>query len=92
IGSLVTEPVTEQELSRAKALLTTSWWRQVSTVGGRADTLSRYATQFGDPGAAAYRLPQWLAVTADDVTDAAKYALKPESRVTLTYLPENGDN
>lgn len=93
VGSLVTEPVTEQELARAKALLTTAWWRQVSTVGGRADTLSRYTTQFGDPGAAAYRLPQWLAVTADDVTEAAAYALKPESRVTLTYLPEtNGES
>jgi len=88
VGSLLTEPVTEDELSRAKALLTTAWWRQVSTVGGRADTLGRYATQFGDPGAAAYRLPQWLAVTADDVTEAARYALRPESRVTLTYLPE----
>ena len=88
IGSLVTEPVTEDELARAKALLTTGWWRQVSTVYGRADTLGRYTTQFGDPSAAGYRLPQWLAVTADDVTAAAEYALKPESRVTLTYLPE----
>jgi len=88
IAGLVTEPVTPEELSRAKALLTTAWWRQVSTVGGRADTLSRYATQFGDAAAAGYRLPQWLAVTADDVTEAAAYALKPESRVTLTYLPE----
>jgi len=88
VGSLVTEPVTADELARAKALLTTAWWRQLSTVGGRADTLGRYATQFGDPGAAGYRLPQWLAVTADDVTAAAEYALKPESRVTLTYLPE----
>ncbi|MCY1140385.1 pitrilysin family protein [Actinoplanes sp. Pm04-4] len=93
IASLVTEPVTPEELSRAKALLTTAWWRQVSTVGGRADTLSRYATQFGDAAAAGYRLPQWLAVTADDVTEAAAYALKPESRVTLTYLPEsNGES
>ena len=41
VASLVTEPVTEDELARAKALLTTAWWRQVSTVGGRADTLSR---------------------------------------------------
>jgi predicted Zn-dependent peptidase len=57
-------------------------------VGGRADTLGRYTTLFGDPTTAAYRLPQWLAVTADDVTEAAAYALKPESRVTLTYLPE----
>ncbi|SNY13029.1 M16 family metallopeptidase [Paractinoplanes atraurantiacus] len=87
IASLVTEPVTEDELARAKALLTTAWWRQVSTVGGRADTLSRYTTQFGEPEAAAYRLPEWLAVTADDVTEAAKL-LQPESRVTLTYVPE----
>jgi zinc protease len=88
VGSLVTEPVTGEELDRAKAMLTTAWWRSLSTVGGRADTLGRYATQFGDPATVAYRLPQWLAITADDVTEAAAYALKPESRVTLTYLPE----
>ncbi len=49
VDGLVTEPVTEEELSRAKALLTTAWWRGLSTVGGRADTLGRYTTQFGDP-------------------------------------------
>ncbi|MEV4709215.1 pitrilysin family protein [Actinoplanes sp. NPDC049316] len=89
VDSMASEPVTEAELERAKALLTTSWWRQMSTVGGRADTLSRYATQFGDPAAAAYRLPQWQAVTADDIADAAR-TLNPESRVTLVYLPTEG--
>jgi predicted Zn-dependent peptidase len=88
VGSLVTEPVTDAELDRAKALLTTSWWRQMSTVYGRADTLGRYATQFGDPGSAAYRLPAWQSVTADDVTEVAAASLSPASRVTLTYLPE----
>jgi zinc protease len=88
VAGLVSEPVTADELDRAKALLTTAWWRQLSTVGGRADTLGRYTTQFGDPGSVAYRLPSWLAVTADDVTEAAALTLKPESRVTLTYLPE----
>ncbi|MEU7901876.1 pitrilysin family protein [Actinoplanes sp. NPDC049118] len=89
LDSMATEAVTEAELERAKALLTTSWWRQMSTVGGRADTLGRYATQFGDAASAAYRLPQWLAVTAQDITDAAR-TLNPESRATLTYLPEEG--
>ncbi|MET8152201.1 pitrilysin family protein [Actinoplanes sp. NPDC049668] len=89
LDSMATEPVTEAELERAKALLTTSWWRQMSTVGGRADTLGRYATQFGDAASAAYRLPQLLAVTAQDVADAAR-TLDPQSRVTLTYLPEEG--
>jgi predicted Zn-dependent peptidase len=88
VASLTTEPVTEAELERAKALLTTSWWRQMSTVYGRADVLGRHATQFGDPGSAAYRLPAWQAVTADDVTTAAELTLKPDSRVTLTYVPQ----
>jgi zinc protease len=87
LDSMVTEPVTDAELDRAKALLTTSWWRQMSTVYGRADTLGRYATQFGDPGAAAYRLPAWQAVTADDIATAAAATLGTSSRVTLTYVP-----
>ncbi|MFC7534313.1 M16 family metallopeptidase [Actinoplanes sp. GCM10030250] len=87
IQSLVDDPVSDDELNRAKALLTTAWWRQVSTVGGRADTLGRYATQFGEPATAAETLPRWLAVTADDVTEAAAETLRPDSRVTLTYLP-----
>ncbi|GGL11037.1 M16 family metallopeptidase [Mangrovihabitans endophyticus] len=90
LESLITEPVTDAELARAKALLTTSWWHQMSTVGGRADTLGRYATQFGDAGAAAYRLPGRLAVTAEDIADVARTMLTPSSRVTLTYLP--GEN
>jgi predicted Zn-dependent peptidase len=87
VESLATEPVTDAELDRAKALLTTSWWRQLSTVGGRADILGRYTTQFGDPATAGYRLPGWLAVTAADIAEVAADVLRPESRVTLTYLP-----
>ena len=89
VASLTTEPVTDEELGRAKALLTTSWWRQMSTVAGRADALSRYATQFGEPSAAAYRLPGWLAVTAEDIAEVATQTLQPTSRVTLTYLPSS---
>jgi predicted Zn-dependent peptidase len=69
-------------------MLATAWWRHVSTVDGRADLLGRYATQFGDPRAAAERLPSWLAVTAADVQVAARHCLDPQRRVTLTYLPE----
>ncbi|MFC7545744.1 M16 family metallopeptidase [Plantactinospora sp. GCM10030261] len=88
VDGLVTEPVTEAELDRARALLTTAWWRQLATVEGRADTLGRYAVQFGDPARAADRLPGWLAVDADEVTRVAAEVLRPQDRVTLTYLPE----
>jgi len=79
--------VTEAELDRAKALLTTGWWQQVATVGGRADILGQYATQLGDPARAGEQLPAWLAVTTDQVAEAAAEALQPQGRVALTYLP-----
>jgi predicted Zn-dependent peptidase len=88
VDSIAADGVTEAELDRARALLTTSWWRQVSTVEGRADLLGRYATQFGDPARAADRLPGWLAVTSEQVVEVATETLRPEDRVTLTYLPE----
>ncbi|WP_028192868.1 M16 family metallopeptidase [Salinispora pacifica] len=88
VDELATVPVTAAELDRAKALLSTAWWRQMSTVEGRADTLGRYATQFGDPRRAAERLPAWLAVTADQIAAVAAEVLAPADRVTLTYLPE----
>ncbi|SCL67061.1 Predicted Zn-dependent peptidase [Micromonospora citrea] len=88
VDELATVPVTAAELDRAKSLLTTMWWRQMSTVDGRADTLGRYATQFGDPAKAAERLPAWLAVTAEQIAEAAAEVLAADDRVTLTYLPE----
>ncbi|MET7751235.1 pitrilysin family protein [Micromonospora sp. NPDC005367] len=88
VDELATVPVTATELDRAKALLSTAWWRQMSTVDGRADMLGRYATQFGDPTKAAERLPAWLAVTAEQIAEVAAEVLVADDRVTLTYLAE----
>ncbi len=87
VDELATVPVTVAELDRAKALLSTGWWRQLSTVDGRADLLGRYATQFGDPARIADQLPALLAVTAEQIAEAAADVLATD-RVTLTYLPE----
>ncbi|MBM0275723.1 M16 family metallopeptidase [Micromonospora tarensis] len=87
VDELATVPVTAAELDRAKALLSTGWWRQLSTVDGRADLLGRYATQFGDPARVADQLPALLAVTAEQIAEAAADVLATD-RVILTYLPE----
>lgn len=89
VDELASVPVTASELDRAKALLSTAWWRQMSAVDGRADALGRYATQFGDPARVAERLPAWLAVTADQIAEVAAEVLAAGDRATLTYLPEN---
>ncbi|WFE61975.1 pitrilysin family protein [Micromonospora sp. WMMD714] len=88
VDELATVPVTSAELDRAKALLSTAWWRQMATVDGRADALGRYATQFGDPAKTADRLSGWLSVTAGQIAELAADVLTPADRVTLTYLPE----
>ncbi|GGJ93240.1 zinc protease [Pilimelia anulata] len=80
--------VTEDEVARARALLTTAWWRQMETVAGRADVLSRYALQFGDPRLAGDRLPARLAVTAERASAVAAEILAPERRATIRYVPE----
>ncbi|HEX2774079.1 MAG TPA: pitrilysin family protein [Micromonosporaceae bacterium] len=80
--------VAAADVERAHALLATSWWRQMSTVDGRADTLGRYAVQFGDPARAGDRLPGWLSVNAARVAEIAAEVLRPDDRVTLTYLPK----
>jgi zinc protease len=81
-------PITSEELDRAKALLATAWWRRMSTVAGRADGLSRYATQLGDPARVGERLPSWESVSVGDVMDVAAQVLREQARITLTYLPE----
>jgi predicted Zn-dependent peptidase len=81
-------PITSEELDRAKALLATAWWRQMSTVAGRADALGRYAIQLGDPARVGERLPSWESVSVGEVMDVAARVLREDARVTLTYLPE----
>ncbi|GAB7043396.1 MULTISPECIES: M16 family metallopeptidase [Catenuloplanes] len=86
LDELAAGDITDEEIERAKALLTTQWWRQVSTAGGRSDLLGRYATQLGDPARTGDQLPSWLSVTRDELAAAAA-TLTAQSRVTLIYLP-----
>jgi len=88
VDEVAANGVTEAEVARAHALLTTSWWRQLSTFEGRADILGRYAVQFGDPARAAERLPGWLSVTAERASEIAAELLRPDERATLTYVRE----
>ncbi len=84
------EPVTEDELGRAKALIETDELAGLQRVAERADRLSGYATQFDDPGEINRQLERYLAVTAEDVRAACAEVLVPENRVVLTYVPEAG--
>jgi predicted Zn-dependent peptidase len=79
--------VTETEMERARALITSDWLHHLATVDGRADVFSQFTTLFGNPGLVNDMLPRLLGVTADDVQQAAADVLRPDNRVVLVFEP-----
>jgi predicted Zn-dependent peptidase len=81
------EPVTPDELARAKALVETDELGALSRVEERADRLAMYATLFDRPGMINEMLPRYLAVDAAAIQDVAGDVFRPDNRVVLTYVP-----
>ncbi len=84
---LASEPPSEDELERAKALTEADELGALARVEERADRLSTYATLFDDPGFINTLLPRYLSVTAEQIRDAARAVFRADNRVVLTYVP-----
>jgi predicted Zn-dependent peptidase len=86
--AVATDGPTEEEMTRARALITSEWLHHLASVDGRADMFSQFTTLFGEPGLVNDMLPRILAVTADDVRRAAADVIRPDNRVVLVFEPE----
>jgi predicted Zn-dependent peptidase len=87
-GAVATDGPTEEEMARARALITSEWLHHLASVDGRADMFSQFTTLFGDPDLVNEMLPRILAVTPDDVKRAAADVIRPDNRVVLVFEPE----
>jgi zinc protease len=87
---IASEPVTEDELARAKALTEADELGGLMRVEERADRLSMYATLLDDPGMINEMLPRYLAVTPDRIREVCGAVFVPDNRLVLTYLPAAG--
>jgi predicted Zn-dependent peptidase len=81
------EPVSDDELERARALTEADELGALQRVDERADRLSMYATLFDDPDLINRMLPRYLAVTASDIEAVCGAVFRPDNRVVLTYVP-----
>jgi len=88
---LTREPVSADELERAKALTEADELGALQRVDERADRLSMYATLFDDPDLVNRMLPRYLAVTAEDIQAVCASVFRPDNRVVLTYLPAGSE-
>ena len=84
---LTYEPVTDDELARAKALIETEELGALSRVEERADRLAMNATLFDDPALIDTMLARYLAVTPADIQAVATAVFRADNRLVMTYLP-----
>jgi zinc protease len=82
------EPVTGDELTRAKALIETEELGALGRVEERADRLAMYATLFDQPDLINHQLARYLAVTKEGIREASAAVFRPDNRVVLTYVPD----
>jgi len=82
------EPVTDDELARARALIETFELEALQRVDERADRLAMLATLLDDPDLINRQLARYLAVTPADIEAVAAEVFRPDNRVVLTYMPE----
>jgi predicted Zn-dependent peptidase len=75
------------EIDRARARLLTSTFEELETLDRKADTLSQFATLFGDPGRLPREVETYLSLDAAELRDFAARYLAPESRTQITVVP-----
>jgi predicted Zn-dependent peptidase len=90
IERLGREPVTADELARARALIETFELEALQRVEERADRLAMLATLLDDPDLINRQLERYLAVTPAEIQAVAAEVFRPENRVVLTYVPAAG--
>ena len=88
---MVDEPVTDDELVRARALIEASELGAMGRVEEVADRLSMFAALFDRPEMVNEMLPRYLAVTADQIQAVARDVFRADNRVVLTYVPETAE-
>ncbi len=91
LDRLTREPVTEDELARARALIETYELEALQRVEERAERLAMYATLLDDPEMINRQLSRYLSVTAAQIQAVAADVLRPDNRAVVTYLPATGD-
>ena len=87
---MATEPVTDDELLRARALIESEELSALSRVEEVADRLAMYATLFDRPGLINEQLARYLAVDAPAIQRAMQDVVRPDNIAVLTYVPGAG--
>ena len=84
---LAVEPVSDDELARARALIEADELGALQRVEERADRLSMYTTLFDRPALINEMLGRYLAVTPEAILEVVGATFRQDNRLVLTYVP-----
>ena len=87
LDRLASEPVTGDELDRARALIESAELAALGRVDEVADRLSMYATLFDRPELVNEQLQRYLAVDADAIRRVCADVFRADNRAVITYVP-----
>ena len=85
---MASEPVTEDELVRARALIESEELAALGRIDEVADRLAMYATLFDRPGLINEQLARYLSVDAAAIQRAMAEVIRPDNVAVLTYVPD----
>ena len=90
IAALRTQPVTAEELERARNGYEMAFVDRLQSIPARASLLNTYQVEVGDPGYVQRDLDRYRKATAQDLLAYAKKVLVPDAMVVLTTIPKKG--
>ncbi len=82
------ELITEQEMQKLRNQVESSLINSNTTIASRATNLANQHTLFKDAGRINTELDRYMAVTREDLREAARKYLREDNRVVLYYLPQ----
>ncbi len=80
--------VTDQELQKAKNIALATFYRQMDTINGRANTLGTYEVFFGDYHKLFNAVENYNRVTKEDIQKVAQKYFLEKNRTVATLIPE----
>ncbi|MHB1059554.1 MAG: M16 family metallopeptidase [Rhodanobacter sp.] len=87
IGKVASDGVDDATLARLKTKMLSDWYGGLESFLGRADTLAKLQTLWGDANVA-NRMPGWIeAVSSDDIRRVAKTYLTDANRSVIVRRP-----
>ncbi len=83
-----TQPVTDEELEKAKNILLANFYRQMKTINGKANTIGSYEVFFGDYRKLFTAAEDYSRVTKEDVRRVARDYFGDKNRTVASLIPE----